>query len=216
MIDESVDRAEAIERRRKLSITLRAARHPALESFKIKEWPDFRIGVGHLQQQIAKLCNLLGGRIAESSEIAMIENGRLRKHSRCPRGDRALANERRVVAVEYARRVGFPPQQRSNRVGYTAPDGSTNSYTYDTLNRLITLANSWAGSFGFSYDSLSRRTQMTRPNGIATNYSYDSLSRLLSVLHQAGGSTIDGDASTLDAAGNRTAKTDYLAGVTSN
>lgn len=104
----------------------------------------------------------------------------------------------------------------SNRTGFTAPDGSTNTYTYDTLNRLTTLANSWAGSFGFSYDALSRRTQMTRPNGIATNYSYDKLSHLLSVLHQAGTSTIDGDAYTLDAAGNRTAKTDYLAGVTSN
>jgi YD repeat-containing protein len=72
----------------------------------------------------------------------------------------------------------------SNRTGYTAPDSSTNTYSYDTLNRLATLANSWAGSFGFTYDSLSRRTQMTRPNGTATNYTYDSLSRLLSVLHQ--------------------------------
>ena len=104
----------------------------------------------------------------------------------------------------------------SNRTGYTAPDSSTNTYTYDTLNRLIGLANSWAGSFGYSYDSLSRRTQMTRPNGISTNYTYDSLSRLLSVLHQTGGSTIDGAVYTLDAAGNRTAKTDDLAGVTSN
>jgi RHS repeat-associated protein len=104
----------------------------------------------------------------------------------------------------------------SNRTGFTAPDSSTNTYTYDTLNRLTTLANSWAGSFGFSYDAISRRTQMTRPNGIATNYAYDKLSHLLSVLHQAGASTIDGEAYTLDAAGNRTAKTDYLAGVTSN
>jgi YD repeat-containing protein len=38
----------------------------------------------------------------------------------------------------------------SNRTGFTAPDGSTNTYTYDTLNRLSTLANSWAGSFGFT------------------------------------------------------------------
>jgi RHS repeat-associated protein len=104
----------------------------------------------------------------------------------------------------------------SNRTGYTAPDSSTNTYSYDTLNRLATLANSWAGSFGFSYDALSRRTQMTRPNGIATNYSYDKLSHLLSVLHQVGSSTIDGEAYTLDPAGNRTAKQDYLAGVTSN
>ncbi|MGB7154128.1 MAG: IPT/TIG domain-containing protein [Candidatus Acidiferrales bacterium] len=104
----------------------------------------------------------------------------------------------------------------SNRTGFTSPDGSTNTYTFDTLNRLTTLANSWAGSFGFSYDALSRRTQMTRPNGIATNYQYNTLSRLLSVLHQAGSSTIDGEGYTLDAAGNRTAKTDDLVGVTSN
>ena len=104
----------------------------------------------------------------------------------------------------------------SNRTGYTAPDGSTNTYTYDTLNRLITLANSWAGSFNFSYDTLSRRTQMTRPNGVNTNYTYDSLSRLLSVLHQNGASTIDGASYTVDATGNRTSKTDQLAGVTSN
>ncbi len=55
----------------------------------------------------------------------------------------------------------------SNRAGFTAPDGSTNTYSYDSLNRLCTLANSWAGSFGFSgacpersrRNALSRRTQ---------------------------------------------------------
>jgi RHS repeat-associated protein len=104
----------------------------------------------------------------------------------------------------------------SNRTGFTAPDGSTNTYSYDTLNRLSTLANSWAGSFGFSYDALSRRTQMTRPNNVATNYSYDNQSRLLSVLHQLSGSTIDGATYTVDSAGNRTAKTDKHANVTSN
>jgi RHS repeat-associated protein len=104
----------------------------------------------------------------------------------------------------------------SNRTGFTAPDGSANTYTYDTLNRLSTLGNSWAGSFGFSYDALSRRTQLARPNGVATNYSYDNLSRLLSVLHQTGGSTIDGASYTLDAAGNRTSNTNWLAGATTN
>jgi len=104
----------------------------------------------------------------------------------------------------------------SNRKGYTAPDGSTNTYSYDTLNRLTTLINSATGSFGFSYDQLSRRTQLTRPNGITTNYTYDNLSRLLSILHQSGSSTIDGAAYTLDSAGNRTAKTDEMANVTTN
>ena len=134
----------------------------------------------------------------------------------------------------------FTYDAASNRTGFAAPDGSTNAYSYDTLNRLTTLGNSWAGSFGFSYDALSRRTQSTRPNGVTTNYSYDKLSRLLSVLHQSctregalsecqsgpptradscvrwGCSTIDGAVYTLDAAGNRTSKADELAGVTSN
>jgi YD repeat-containing protein len=50
---------------------------------------------------------------------------------------------------------------------------------------------------------------------IHTKTSYDNLSRLLSVLHQAGGRTIDGASYTLDAAGNRTSKSDWQAGVTS-
>jgi YD repeat-containing protein len=102
----------------------------------------------------------------------------------------------------------------SNRKTLTAPDGSTNTYNYDTLNRLSSLNNSLTGQFGFGYDALSRRTQLTRPNGINTNYSYDSLSRLLSVLHQAGSTIIDGASYVYDAAGNRTSKTNQLSNVT--
>lgn len=107
----------------------------------------------------------------------------------------------------------------SNRTGFTDPEGGSTGYTYDTLNRLTSLAPPSAfgsGSFGFSYDALSRRTQMTRPNSVTTNYAYDNLSHLTSVLHQLSGSTIDGASYTLDSGGNRTAKTDQLAGVTSN
>ena len=104
----------------------------------------------------------------------------------------------------------------SNRKTLTAPDGSTTTYGYDSDNRLNALANSWAGSFGFGYDGLSRRTSLTRPNGLRTSYNYDSLSRLLSVLHQAGSAAVDGASYTYDPAGNRTSKTDYLNGTTSN
>ncbi len=104
----------------------------------------------------------------------------------------------------------------SNRSSLIAPDGSTNSYHYDVLNRLTTLTNSLTGQFGFAYDALSRRTQLTRPNGINTNYSYDSVSHLLGVLHQAGSTTLDGASYGYDYAGNRTSKTNYLNGITSN
>jgi YD repeat-containing protein len=102
----------------------------------------------------------------------------------------------------------------SNRKTLTPPDGSTNTYNYDPLNRLSSLTSSLTGQFGFGYDALSHRTQLTRPNGINTNYSYDSLSRLLSVLHQAGSTTVDGSSYVYDAAGNRTSKTNQLNNVT--
>jgi YD repeat-containing protein len=104
----------------------------------------------------------------------------------------------------------------SNRTSLTAPDGSTNTYHYDTLNRLSSLTNSLTGQFGFAYDALSRRTQLTRPNGVNTNYNYDSVSHLLSVLHQAGSTTLDGASYSYDYAGNRTSKTNYLNGTTWN
>ena len=44
----------------------------------------------------------------------------------------------------------------------------------------------------------------------------DNLSRLLSVLHQSGSTTLDGASYTVDKPGNRTAKTDQYANVTSN
>jgi RHS repeat-associated protein len=104
----------------------------------------------------------------------------------------------------------------SNRKSLTAPDGSITTYGYDSLNQLNGLANSWAGSFGFGYDALGRRTSLTRPNGVNTIYSYDSVSHLLSVLHQAGTNVLDGASYTYDPAGNRTSKTNYLNGTTSN
>ena len=104
----------------------------------------------------------------------------------------------------------------SNRTGFAAPDGTTNVYAFDNLNRLSTLTNSLTGQFTFGYDSLNRRTQLTRPNGINTNYSYDNFSRLLSVLHQNGGTTLDGASYTYDNAGNQTSKTNYLNAITEN
>ena len=100
------------------------------------------------------------------------------------------------------------------RLSLTAPDGSTNTYSYDALNRLSTLTNSLTGQFGFGYDALSRRTSLTRPNGVNTSYGYDSLSHLLSVLHQAGANTVDGASYTYDPAGNRATKTNHLNNVT--
>jgi RHS repeat-associated protein len=102
----------------------------------------------------------------------------------------------------------------SNRTSLTLPDSSTNTYQYDTLNRLAKITDSITGQFLFGYDGLSRRNQLTRPNGVNTNYGYDTLSRLLSVLHQTGTTTLDGATYTYDNAGNRASKTNKLNNIT--
>src|SRR6266436_4495567 len=117
-----------------------------------------------------------------------------------------------LPGITYSNAYGY--DAASNRTSFTAPDGSTNTYVYDTLNRLSTLTNSLTGQFGFGYDTLSRRTSLTRPNAVNTAYNYDSVSRLLSVLHQTGTTTLDGASYTYDNAGNRTAKTNKLNSVT--
>ncbi len=97
----------------------------------------------------------------------------------------------------------------SNRTSMTDPQNLATAYTYDTLNRLSTLAfNGQTPAFGFGYDALSRRTSLTRPNGVDTTYAYDPISRLLSVLHKLGTTTLDGATYTYDAAGNRKTRTD--------
>jgi YD repeat-containing protein len=83
------------------------------------------------------------------------------------------------------------------------------AYTYDTLNRLSTLAfNGQTPAFGFGYDALSRRTSLTRPNSVDTTYAYDPISRLTSILHKLGTTTLDGATYTYDNAGNRKTRTD--------
>ena len=113
-----------------------------------------------------------------------------------------------------AQTVQYGYDAASNRKLMIDPTGTQTNYTYDQLNRLYTLGNSWAGSFTFNYDSLSRRTQLIRPNGVTTAYAYDALSHLLSVLHQVGATTIDGHTYTYDPAGNRTSKLDINSTIT--
>ncbi len=102
----------------------------------------------------------------------------------------------------------------SRRTSFTGPDGSTNSYQYDTLDHLTGLLDSVAGQFTSTYDSQNRRTALTRPNGVTTTYSYDTESRLLSLVHQSHGATIDGSNYTYDGTGHRTARTNLLNNLT--
>jgi YD repeat-containing protein len=105
--------------------------------------------------------------------------------------------------------VNYGYDAASNRTSMTDPQTLQTIYTYDTLNRLSTLAfNGQTPPFGFGYDALSRRTSLTRPNAVNTTYAYDPISRLTSILHKLGTTTLDGATYTYDPAGNRKTRTD--------
>ncbi len=61
-------------------------------------------------------------------------------------------------------------------------NGVTVSYTYDSADRLLVLANLGAGttlsSFAYSYDSVGNRTQVVEADGSAVTWSYDRTSQL--------------------------------------
>jgi YD repeat-containing protein len=63
--------------------------------------------------------------------------------------------------ITYTSAYGY--DATSNRTSFTAPDGSTNTYAYDTLNRLATLTNFLNNiTEQYTYDPLYQLTQVTQ------------------------------------------------------
>ena len=87
------------------------------------------------------------------------------------------------------------------------PTGLT-TYSYDALNRLVSMTNNKGQTTTFSYDALGRRTSMTQANGVVTNYTYDAASQLLSLAHQLGAIDHQFLYYTYDKVGNRQSKAD--------
>src|SRR5262245_47171384 len=94
-----------------------------------------------------------------------------------------------------------------NRTSMIDPTGLT-TYSYDALNRLISMTNNKGQTTTYTYDALGRRTSMTHANGVVTNYTYDAASQLLNIAHQLGAMTIDSFNYTYDKVGNRNSKAD--------
>ncbi|MGZ3769340.1 MAG: RHS repeat-associated core domain-containing protein [Bdellovibrio sp.] len=74
-----------------------------------------------------------------------------------------------------------------NRISLLATGIGTINYSYDSLNRLNTLQNSWGDSFNFGYNNVGFLSIINRP-GSQTNYSYSG-NKLLSLIHSSGGNT---------------------------
>jgi RHS repeat-associated protein len=103
-----------------------------------------------------------------------------------------------------------------NRSKVTYPDGTTETYSYNRKNQVISLTNAKANGtvisyFQYTYDDAGNQLTKTEAKG-TTAYTYDSLSRLNSVTEPEGKVT----SYTYDGAGNRKTETVQFGLIGSN
>jgi len=82
----------------------------------------------------------------------------------------------------------------------------------DAANRLSTVTDWNSQQTAYAYDDANRMTTATLPNGVVGTSAYDNANRLTGISYVKGGTTLASASYTLDAVGNRTARTD-LAGT---
>src|SRR5579859_6741661 len=78
------------------------------------------------------------------------------------------------------------------------------NYTYDALNRLVTVQEGNTGTTSYGYDNVGNLQSVTYPNGVVHSYAYDTRNRLTNLGVAKGTNNLAGYSYTLDAAGHRT------------
>ena len=170
---------------------------------------SIRIALPDIPQRLA---------FAPSGQAEISENRYLAMLSSSFSGNSVSADPKSKTCPELCRRIENPEflddldpiysyDLNGNRTSMIDPTGLT-TYSYDALNRLISMTNNKGQTTTFTYDALGRRTTMTHANGVVTNYTYDAASQLLSIAHQLGAMTIDSFTYTYDKVGNRNSKAD--------
>jgi RHS repeat-associated protein len=94
----------------------------------------------------------------------------------------------------------------SKRKTMTLPANRTVTYGHNTAGDISTINDGTSGSSSVAYDANGRIAALTRPNGVTTTNTYDTAGRVTGIRHATASTTIDNIRYTLDANGNRTAK----------
>jgi RHS repeat-associated protein len=100
--------------------------------------------------------------------------------------------------------MGYDPV--GNQTSHTKPDGNSNAFTFDVLNRLKTVASSHetgGAKTEYQFDNIGLRTVMTLPNGLRVDYSYNSVNHLTGITQKQGVTTIGSYSYSLDKVGNK-------------
>ena len=107
-----------------------------------------------------------------------------------------------------------------NRTGFTLEKGGETvhniSYSYDNLNRLLTVSENGAIEATYTYDTNGNRASLTLGNGVTTTYSYNLANWVTNLSNKnSSGATLSSYAYTYYASGNQKSKTDNTGKVTS-
>jgi RHS repeat-associated protein len=86
--------------------------------------------------------------------------------------------------------VSYAYDANSNRTQLSLNSGTSATYQYDLLNRLIQLTDSASLNTTFGYDATNKLTSRTLPNGVVTTSQYDGLNRLTQLTHAKGANTL--------------------------
>lgn len=105
-----------------------------------------------------------------------------------------------------------------NRTRFTLVLGETAvqdvSYTYDVLNRLLTVSENGELQATYTYDTNGNRAGLTYANGVVTTYTYNAANWVTSLQNTRNGETISGFTYTYYASGSQKSKTDHHGTVT--
>ena len=105
-----------------------------------------------------------------------------------------------------------------NRTGFTlAKDGTTVqsvTYTYDRLNRLLTVSENGKTKATYTYDTNGNRASLTYDNGVTTTYGYNLANWVTSLTNKKGSTSLSSFTYTYFASGSQKTETDNAGTVT--
>jgi len=104
---------------------------------------------------------------------------------------RQISEADTIPGLTGAHTIGTQLDAVGNRTRLTWPDGYLVNYTYDTLNRMATAADSALTLATYTYNPLSQRTNLAYGNTASMAYTYTNASDILTLNHNMSGTAND-------------------------
>ena len=82
--------------------------------------------------------------------------------------------------------IKYSYDENGNRKALFLDDEKTLSYTFDSMNRVMSIENLWGEIFNFEYNVNGLKSKLTYPNGVVAHYGYDSVLRLTKIIYKDG------------------------------